>query len=86
MSEPPKGSVWYPLFEHMSKEHGLTLVDDELTSIASKADESRMKAKGRGDMVRWALVNALYHLDNDQLHALGAAIASRSGGTYTKPT
>lgn len=40
------GSAWYPLFEHMSREHGLTLLDDELATIAFKADESRLKSAG----------------------------------------
>lgn len=76
-------SAWYLLFEHMSEEHGITLLDDELSNIAAKADESRMKSQGRGHMVRWVLVNALYHLDTEQLHELGEAIANRSGGTYS---
>lgn len=42
----PVGSAWYPLFEHMSDAYGLTLTDDELNSIASKADESRLKSTG----------------------------------------
>lgn len=75
-------SPWYPLFQHMSDQYEMTLLDGELSEIALKADESRMKAKGRSDMVRWALVNALIHLDTEQLHALGEAIAKRSGGTY----
>ncbi len=76
----PAGSAWYPLFEHMSNEHGLTLGDDELNSIAFMADESRMKSAGG---VAWILVNALRHLTCDELHALGDAIAQRSGGTYS---
>jgi len=79
----PMGSASYPLFKHMSDTYQLTLIEDELRQIIAKADESRMKANGRGDMVRWALVNALYHLDTEQLHELGEAIAKRSGGTYT---
>lgn len=38
---------WFPLFEHMSREHGLTLTDSELTEIADKVDESRKKAAER---------------------------------------
>jgi hypothetical protein len=76
-------SASYPLFKHMSDTYQLTLIEDELQEIIAKADESRMKANGRADMVRWALVNALYHLDTEQLHELGEAIAKRSGGTYT---
>ena len=67
----------------MSDTYQLTLIEDELQQIIAKADESRMKSNGRGDMVRWALVNALYHLDTEQLHELGEAIAKRSGGTYS---
>jgi hypothetical protein len=73
-------SAWYPLFEHMSKNHGLTLLDDELNTIAFMADESRLKSAGG---VAWILVNALRHLTCDELHNLGEAIAKRSGGTYT---
>jgi len=40
-------SAWYPLFEHMSKNHGLTLLDDELNTIAFMADESRLYANQR---------------------------------------
>lgn len=76
------GSAWYPLFEHMSKEHNLTLTDDECYNIAVKSDESRMKA-GRSDAVTWILVNALYHLTPEQMHRLGEELAKRSGGTYT---
>lgn len=31
--DPPSVSYCYPLFEHMSKEHGLTLIDSELNEI-----------------------------------------------------
>ena len=34
-------SMWYPLFEHLSREHGLTCLESELDEIARKADESR---------------------------------------------
>jgi len=71
-------SATYPLFKHMSDTYQLTLIEDELQEIIAKADESRMKANGRADMVRWALVNALYHLDTEQLHELGEAIAIRA--------
>jgi len=81
-SAPAAGSAWYPLFEHMANEHGLTLTDDECYNIASKSDESRMKA-GRSDAVTWILVNSLYHLSTEQMNLLGAEIAKRSGGTYT---
>jgi len=30
----PGGSYWYPLFEHMSREHALILLDSELSDIA----------------------------------------------------
>lgn len=76
-------SASYPLFKHMSDTYQLTPGEDELREIIAKADESRMKENGRGEIVRWALVNALHHLDTDQLHELGEAIAKRSGGTYT---
>ncbi len=36
-------SPWYPLFEHMSREHELTLLDDELATIASLADKCRVE-------------------------------------------
>ena len=29
----PTGSVYFPLFEHLSREHGLTLLDSELAEI-----------------------------------------------------
>ena len=77
-------SPWYPLFEHMSLEHGLTLLDGELAEIANKADESRLKSRGRSDMVLWILVNALYHLDTEQLHELGEEVSKRSGGKYNR--
>lgn len=28
-----RSSFWYPLFEHMSREHGLTLLESELSEI-----------------------------------------------------
>lgn len=28
-----RGSFYYPLFEHLSREHGLTLLDSELAEI-----------------------------------------------------
>lgn len=80
-SSPTPCSAWYPLFEHMSKTHGLTLLDDELNTIAFVADESRLKTSGG---VAWILVNALRHLTCDELHALGEEISKRSGGTYTQ--
>lgn len=64
----------------MSKVHGLTLLDDELNTIAFMADESRLKSAGG---VSWILTNALRHLTCDELHNLGDAIAKRSGGTYS---
>ena len=82
-SPAPHGSASYPLFKHMFDTYQLTLIEDELHEIIAKSDESRMKASGRGNMVCWALVNALYHLDTEQLHELGEAIAKRSGGTYS---
>jgi len=33
------GSVYFPLFEHMSKEHGLTLLDSELAEIIRIASQ-----------------------------------------------
>lgn len=80
---PPAGSAFYLLFQHLSDTYGLTLIEDELNQIIHKADECRMKANGRAGMVPWALANALYHLDTEQLHQLGEEIAKRSGGTYT---
>jgi hypothetical protein len=79
-SSPSAGSAWWPLFDHMSKAHGLTLLDDELNTIAFMADESRLKSAGG---VSWILTNALRHLTCDELHNLGDAIAKRSGGTYS---
>ena len=76
-------SASYPLFKHMLDTYNLTLIEDELQDIIAKADEARMKSNGRSGMVRWALVCALYHLDTEQLHELGEAIANRSGGTYS---
>lgn len=73
----------FPLFKHMADTYNLTLVEDELRQIINKADESRMKAHGHSEMVKWALVNALYHLNIEQMHELGEAIAKRSGGTFT---
>jgi hypothetical protein len=79
-NEKSHGSTWYPLFEHMIRNHALTLLDDELNTIACVADESRLHAAGG---VAWILVNALRHLTCDELHDLGEAIAKRSGGTYS---
>jgi hypothetical protein len=41
-------SFYYPLFEHMSREHGLTLIDSELADIAAVV--AKMKPGGRCPM------------------------------------
>ena len=38
-------SALYPLFEHMSREHGLTLTDSELNEICRVADGIRAKTQ-----------------------------------------
>ena len=75
--------IYRLLDRHMRSEHGLRLTNDQLHDIALKADEGRMKVTGG---VTWALVNALRHLNTEQLHVLGEAIAKRSGGTYQRPS
>lgn len=79
---PIHSTATYALFKHMSDTYQLTLIEDELQEIITKSDESRLLANG--DVVRNILVNALRHLDTDQLHELGEAIAERSGGTYSR--
>lgn len=32
---------WYPLFNYLREEHGMTLTDSELQEVASKVDECR---------------------------------------------
>lgn len=77
---PTTGSASYPLFEHMSKEHGLTLTETQLHDICEVADHMRMKQKGG---VVWILINALHHLTADELRRLGEEIAKRSDAIYT---
>jgi hypothetical protein len=43
MNSPTEKPYWFPLFEHMSQNYGLTLVDDELSQIARAVDEVRSK-------------------------------------------
>lgn len=74
-------SPWYPLFEHIARQHGLTLTDSECNEIAAKADESRLKSSHDG--VTWILINALRLLDDQQLHSLYDEIGKRISGTST---
>ena len=39
------GSYYYPLFEHLSREHGLTLVESELTEIVRIAEKLSADAR-----------------------------------------
>ena len=73
-SELATGSTFYPLFEHMSHEHGLTLSESEMAEITHVADKMRMQQSG---MVQWILINALHHLDGDQLKELLHEISKR---------
>ena len=40
-------SYWWPLWKHMSDEHGLTLVESECVDIARAVDEVRRKDFGK---------------------------------------
>ena len=73
-SELAPGSTFYPLFEHMSHEHGLTLSESEIAEIIHVADKMRMQQSG---VVQWILINALHHLDGDQLKELLHEISKR---------
>ena len=42
---PAAGSAFWVLFEHMSQEHGLTLLDSELSDICHAVDRMREKWK-----------------------------------------
>lgn len=66
-------SAYYPLFEHMSQEHNLTLLDSEMEEIVQTVDKMRMTQSG----VQWILVNALRHLDCEQLDILAEEIDKR---------
>lgn len=46
----PPCSFYYPLFEHMSREHGLTLLDSELAEIARIAGPLTAHAKALEDL------------------------------------
>lgn len=46
----PAGSVWYPLFAHMSDEYQLTLLDSELSEIADKAANHRRRPEGESNL------------------------------------
>jgi len=70
----PTGSASYPLWKHMHDNHGLILLESEMDDMLQVADEMRMK---RTDGVVWILVNALRHLDNEQLKRLRTAITKR---------
>ena len=59
----------------MSDNHGLTLLESEMDDICQVADEMRMK-KSNG--VMWILINALRHLDNDQMKTLLDEIEKRT--------
>lgn len=37
----PANSYYYPLFEHMSREHGLTLLEDDMNQIVRIVEKMR---------------------------------------------
>ena len=76
-------SVYFPLFRHMADTYGLTLLDSEMEDICQVADEMRMK---QSDGVMWILINALRHLDNNQMNTLLDEIAKRTKTPNTKLT
>ncbi len=43
--KPTTGSYWYPLFEHMAREHGLILLDGECYEIALIVNQLKKEPK-----------------------------------------
>ena len=74
LAPAPCSASWH-LFKHMSDNHGLTLLESEMDDICQVVDEMRMK---KSDSVTWILINALRHLDNDQMQTLLDEIAKRT--------
>lgn len=44
LASKPKGTYYYPLFEYMADNYGLTLLESELAGICQAVDECRARA------------------------------------------
>lgn len=80
-SSPGKESYYYALWEYLHNEHNLTLLEHELSYIDHilymiRREMNDKKSKPQIN-VTYILVNALHHLNQEQMQELYAEIGKR---------